>query len=254
MNRPEVFHWILRSAHIGVGSLALILFWIPILSKKGSPLHTWSGKLFVIACSFVAATAAVSCVWALTAPLSFSGITRELTVEEMDTLTHGIRFLFAILGTLMTWMVAGMITGIHAVRHKSNLHLNARLARAFWWVAMLTSATLLIYGLTSLSDGGHSWIHIAIGLFGILDARKYLSALTEPLSTPKGWWYIHMECMIGVGIAIYTAFFVFGFSRILPNWSNSWQAVLFWLLPVVVGVPVTSLWIARYKRKFGEAA
>lgn len=254
MNDPQAFHWILRSSHIAGGCLALILFWLPIFARKGSLLHIWSGKLFVIACGFVAATAAVSCVWALKAPLSFSGISRELTAEELNSLKYGIRFLFAILGTLLTWMVAGMITGIQAVRHKSDLHLNSSPARVLWWIAILASTTLLLYGITTLSAGNRAWVHIALGLFGILDAKKYLSALSKPLPTPKSWWYIHMECMIGVGIAIYTAFFVFGFSRLWPDWLNSWQSILFWLLPVIVGMAVTSLWTAHYKKKFEETS
>jgi hypothetical protein len=61
-----------------------------------------------------------------------------------------------------------------------------------------------------------------------------------------------MECMLGAGIGFHTAFFVFGFSRISGVQLPGIAALIPWVLPSLIGIPATTLWIRYYKKRFGE--
>jgi hypothetical protein len=65
-------------------------------------------------------------------------------------------------------------------------------------------------------------------------------------------WYEHLGSMIGTGIAGYTAFLVFGGSRLFPSVARSQLYTIFWVLPSVIGVLAIIVTIAYYQRKFNE--
>ena len=59
----QTIHSFIRTSHIVAGCVALILFWIPVLAKKGAALHIRSGAdVLCGARIYIAATAAVSCI------------------------------------------------------------------------------------------------------------------------------------------------------------------------------------------------
>ena len=110
-----------------------------------------------------------------------------------------------------------------------------------------------MFGLAHLRmDEPNYLVPVVLGLVGVLDARKNLAYLRTGPATPMGWWYLHMECMLGSGIAMYTAFFVFGFSRLVPWELNGLLAIVPWILPAAIGIPAISIWTRYYRRKFGE--
>lgn len=244
-------HLILRSAHIALGALALVLFWVPVFSRKGSKTHIYCGRIFSIVALLVAATAAISCIWALGFPVDFSGIERDLTADEVSALSGNIRFLFSILATLMTWLVASVVMGWQVARRKESFHINSFWSRASWWLAGAVSGGLLVYGFSLVVGGNlNGLVLAAIGGFGVMDSRKYLRLLKQGGTSPKDWWFIHMELMLGSGIAIYTAFFVFGFKGAFGlSLTGAW-AIIPWLIPAAIGVPATSIWSNYYRKKF----
>lgn len=249
---PDPFHAVLRGTHIGLGAVALVLFWVPALARKGGRLHVLGGRAFYWVALGVAATATVSCAWALVHPLSFSGIDRALTADETARLSGGVRFLFAILGTLMTWLVASVVTGRHVMRPPGDPPRSAAGARATWWLSIAAGVAAAAYGTARIAGGDpRGWLLLALGVFGVLDARKYLAKLAAltPASTDR--WLIHLECMIGAGIAMYTAFFVFGFRHVSGVELSGGRAAVVWLIPAAIGIPATA-WMARtYRKKLG---
>lgn len=249
----HALHAFIRNSHIAVGAVSLVIFWLPIFAKKGGPLHIRSGRLFVGCAYYVSATAAVSCTWALIDPLGFTGITRELTTAEMEHLSGGVRFLFAILGTLMTWLVAGLQMGLHVVRNKMEPNVHSGFVRFCWWVAGTCSAALALFGFWHLKSAAPNYlVPVLLGIVGVLDARKQVVYLRTP-PTPNSWFYTHIECMLGAGIALYTAFSVFGFSRIVPFKLPGALGLIPWILPAMVGMTAISLLTRHYKKKLGQA-
>ena len=47
----------LRWLHFGAGAVALVLFWVPALTRKGSPIHRRAGRVYLRAMGIVVATA-----------------------------------------------------------------------------------------------------------------------------------------------------------------------------------------------------
>ncbi len=66
------------------------------------------------------------------------------------------------------------------------------------------------------------------------------------------WWYEHMGAMLGGGIAFHTAFLVIGAGRLLGVQLTGFTAVVPWILPSLIGIPATAIWVGYYRRKFKE--
>jgi hypothetical protein len=196
----------------------------------------------------VGATAVVSCTWALLHPLSFSGIDRELASSEIRQLECNILFLFTILATLTTWMIAALVMGMHLVRPNRGVIAHYLPVAAFI-VSGLASAALLLLGTINVyaGQGRQYWIWIVLGIVGLADARKGLSWSKLEPCTPAAI-LVHLECMIGAGIALYTAFFVFGANRILSLQLAGPAVFIPWLLPASIGIPATVLARRHYRR------
>ena len=63
------------------------------------------------------------------------------------------------------------------------------------------------------------------------------------------WWYEHMGSMLAGGIAFHTAFLVIGAGRVLSAHLSGFYAVIPWILPSLIGIPATRVWIAYCRRK-----
>ena len=59
--------------------------------------------------------------------------------------------------------------------------------------------------------------------------------------------------MLGGGVAVHTAFLVLGAGRMFGIALDGPAAIVPWLLPTVVGVPASAIWVSYYRRKFNEA-
>jgi hypothetical protein len=250
-----IVHEGLRYLHIIGGFLGLIAFWAPAIARKGSRIHVMSGRFFVVCAYVVGISAFVSSVWGVADPAGFLK-TQGVSNEAMERNAVHVRFLFAILGFLASTIIAGVQMGVRVLRTKNTPDLlNSWSVR---WSQHLTGASavlLAVFGIWSLSTGGGGryMICLILGFIGTIDWRQQLQFLEQPRPTPRAWWYKHMECMIGCGIGFHTAFLVFGISRLVPAAAlpGAW-ALLPWILPTAIGLPLLTFWIRYYKRKFGE--
>ena len=70
--------------------------------------------------------------------------------------------------------------------------------------------------------------------------------------THMDWWYKHMQCMLVSGIIFHTALAITISIRLVHQGLLDGPAALIpWVLPTAVGVPVIFVWILSYMRKFG---
>ena len=252
----SIVHAGLRYLHIGAGVLGLATFWIPAIAKKGSPLHVTCGKLFVLCGYVVGISAFVSGVWGVSDP---TGFLRMQGVPELAAARNAgnVRFLFFILTYLSTSILASLQMGVRVLRTKNHPeNLDAPLLRLVVHLCGITALLLAVFGVANVfaADSSNRYvICIVLGLIGVAEWRESLGFLRNPRPTPRAWWYKHMESMLGCGIGFHTAFLVFGLSRLMPSAAlpGAW-ALLPWILPTVVGIPVMLAWIRYYKRKFGE--
>jgi hypothetical protein len=95
-------------------------------------------------------------------------------------------------------------------------------------------------------------VFAALSPIGFLVGFGNLSFARRPYPTPMAWWYEHMGSMIGGGIAFHTAFLVIGAGRLLGLNFSGWMAVVPWIVPSIVGIPASNIWVAYYRRKFRE--
>lgn len=235
-------HQFLLIAHIVAGSIALLLFWAPMLAKKGSPLHRKSGRYYAYLLYGVSLSGVLMSAMVLVAPLYFKA--KYLTPgADPAVVAANVRLMASFLGllSLLSWVSirqAMLVLQLpkNAGVLKAPLHLLAvglLLVAGFYvfWLGVTKQQTLLI-------------------VFSVVAVLNAIGALRFIVKTAPGRMDIlrqHISNMLGSAIAIYTAFSAFG-GRGLLELSATGQLIS-WLAPSVVGIAFI-LWYNRmYKDK-----
>jgi len=255
MIEQSLLHQILRWIHIFFGFVGLAVFWAPVFTKKGGPLHIRAGKIFVVCAYVVGISAVVSSGWAVLDPRSFARLSATLSAERIAEISSNVRFFFAFLGVLGLVLLSAVEGGIPVLQTRKTPHkLDSLRLRAVYLALGSASTALLGAGVWQVAQGGGNryWVWAGIGALALGDVRGAWKHMKNPLPTPMAWWYRHMECMLGAGIAFHTAFAVFGAGRLFGLQLEGGLAIVPWILPSLVGVPAIAIWTRHYKRKFGE--
>jgi hypothetical protein len=243
----NLFQW-LRWVHVAAGGLALILFWIPAIARKGGRTHIRAGWFYVVCMSVVVVTAFTMSGLAFTIPLAIRRIAQPLSPAALADFLRGQRLSATFLAYLAGVTLALGWQGIWAVQTKRE----PKAMRTPFSLAL--NAAVLLAGLTVLVLGMkyRSGPLLALSPLGPLIGVGNLRYLLRGPQSRMHWWYEHLSSMIGTGIAGYTAFFVFGGARLLPSVARSQLYTIFWVLPALIGVPIIFLTVAYYQRKFHE--
>jgi hypothetical protein len=246
----ETFHNVFRGFHIAVGGVGLILFWIPIVTRKGSPVHRAAGRWFVRSVYVVAGSGLISSVWAIASPATFVN-SANVPAAVADTL----RFFFSILALLSVFALQGAVLGTRVLRVKDRSEpLRSpplSLVLAVQLLGSITLAAFAAYSLWTTAFESRYYVPLAIAALGLIDyfeQRKYIAA-PQPR---RAWFFKHLECMIGCGIAFYTAASVTFFGRVLQLNLPGPLAMVPWLLPAAIGVPAIALTKRHYRRQFAD--
>lgn len=207
--------------HVAAGLAALILFWVPALTRKGSPLHRRAGRWYTAAMAFITVTGFV---------LAASFLAGERWRAGLFLL-----FLGVITGTSL-W------NGWRALRAKRDV---ARfITRAHVGVALLNVAgglALMAFGISVKAP-----LLYAFGPVGLIIGGGMLGLALRSPQDPKYWLYEHFTGMIGSGIASHVAFLAFG-GRQLFDWGQGGYGLLLWITPLVVGTVAIVLLNFHYR-------
>ena len=200
--------------HVACGFILVAVGLAPILTRKGSPAHRASGRVFVWLMSVLLIAA-----WLLTA-LRFSAYFAALSAQATLTLFSGVRVLR---------------------RKRPDLDPRQR-ATAIDWIV-----TLAVLGLggwvlaLALTGGAGRNTAVAIALsyaaftYGGWDLWRFLRPLDWPFS-PDLWTYEHLVKMLSAYGAVLSAFSG-NYLTFLPTpWSQLWPTFLF--------QPMAVIWIA----------
>ena len=234
-------HSVLVFSHIVVGSAALVLFWVPIATKKGSRLHVKAGKVYVASMYFVAISAFAASILVLVDPLTVRA-PEVATPEEGARLAARYRMFSLFLLMLSILVFASLRQGIVALRARRDVSLLR---------APLHRAVLIVLGVTSLVVAylGLREMQVLLIVFGVIGAFGSIGMLRDTfLSKPRpvDFVYMHLNGLIGSGIGAYTAFFAFGGARFLSDvLIGQWQT-LAWVTPAIIGTVA----IRRQRRKY----
>ncbi|WP_163536986.1 DUF2306 domain-containing protein [Gracilibacillus sp. YIM 98692] len=217
---------VFRIAHIIAGFLALFIFWIPVVVKKGGSIHRKIGWTYVGAMAMVAISAFY---------MGFYRIFFQNSGQDVISFSWFLIYI-AILSSATAWY------GIRVLRYKKreSRHSNG------WDLGVpillfVCSIIILWYG-----------IQVEVALltyFPIVGLFLGGSQLAYWLQKPKikGHWLIeHLIGMLSCCIATVTAFVVFGAPRLLEVETVS---ILLWFAPAVVIVPVIVGFSVYYRRK-----
>lgn len=231
--------------HIGAGALVLILFWAQILSRKGSPLHVRAGKAYYWLGLVVVAMAGFGVT---------TIIARVFHRDELDLLGTSQFGAVMFLGylTIVTWAV--LERGRSAIRFRGpSPGKRAVFAYSRAFIAVSASAGLVFYALAYQPP--NAILLYALSPLGFLIGIETISFQRRGNSSPNHWVAEHVDGMMGSGIAFHTAFFVFGAGQIFePLLADSPIQILPWILPAVIGIPVTMLWKRRILKPQNETA
>ena len=260
MDLESLALWI-RSSHITIGLVGLIAYWVPVLAKKGGKLHIVSGRIFEWCGYYVAGTALFSCVRYLSTPRHYA-LFQDYSTETAEEFARvqGAQFLLTVLAFLAVVFLFQLRMGMRTVRvlkKKPDKYRNWE-AAAWLYGHLLAAIALAGFGAYRLATGASPlhWVSVALGTFTVWEFRKELAFHRNPNKEKMAWWFKHMECMLGCGVAFHTAGLVFTVS-----WLDKYKGIALlpdslafvpWVLPALIGGPVTHLWIGKYRKKFGD--
>ena len=208
----EILAKALLAAHITAGFTSIVLFWVPMFTKKGGNLHIKSGKFYVKAMWVVTATAGLLSVKNIVigayGPAIFLGF---LALITSGPLWYAISILDQKKGRTPEFM--------------RNLFL-------YHSVVVLWAIGMIIYAL-NITDGMRIVLFIfgGLGLTSITHVWRYIRNKESKLT----WIQEHLVGMITTGIAAYTAFFVFGGSNFFGHLFEGQMAVILWVGPGILG-------------------
>lgn len=248
MDFVEGAHLGVRNTHIAVGIAGLLVFWAPILLRKGAPAHRLAGRMFTWIDAIVIATAAFGAAYYFV-----TWHMRGLGPREIPAM-YAIMLVLAFLTLVSLAMLlqgrGALIAREQPARLRTPLHLGVHI--------LVLAASLAIVGYAIYFAPPNALILYAVAVLGLLVTYDGLSFVLRTHATPEQWVFHHLNGMIGAGVAFYTAFGVFGASRLMGIAADQagWLSVAPWLLPAAIGVPATMWWKRRltndYLRKLAQ--
>lgn len=234
--------------HVAFGFIGLVAFWFPVLSRKGGPVHTKAGKVFMYSAYIVGGTAIAIALMRLVSPFGIRPDDRPSDPAAVGEALLTSRMFAVFLAYLGVITVASVHHGIGAMRARGNTaQLNTPLHTALNVSAVVSSAVVLALGIIF-----GQVLLLALSPLGVFVGWGGLRYAGRPRPTRMAHWYEHMGGMFGGGIAFHTAFAVFGIQRFIDYQAEGIVGILPWVLPGIVGAVGSAIWQRHYRRRFGE--
>jgi len=224
---------VMRATHLVSGILALALFWVPALTRKGSRVHRRAGRIYVWAMGVVVATAV---------PMSIAFVVR------------GDWVVGTFLGYLAVITFSALWGGRRALYYKAGAASFRTPFHAGVGVANFVAAVAILVLAWAAADGFVRVLFTIFSVIGFSAAWETLQFFRHPPDDRRWWWYQHMGGMIGSGIAAHTAFGVFGMSRLFPELQFGTWGFLPWVAPSVIGTVAIVALTRHYRRRFEVSA
>jgi len=224
---------ILRWIHIVSGFLALVVFWIPLVAKKGGPTHNRAGWVYVFAMASVSATALLMGVYRLTWDAG----------PDADAVPYSWFLIFiSVLSASTAWY------GLRVLRHKRRKSPHRKPADILFPALLLLSGIgISIYGWVI----GFALLQYFPIIGWFLGGAQLVYWLTVP-ARKSHWATEHIVGMVSCCISTVTAFLVFGAPRLI---GVEFTNLFLWILPTMALVPLMIGFSNAYKRKLdGPAA
>ena len=197
--------------HAGLGTLALVTFWIAGLGRKGSPLHRAAGKVYLLAMTGLL-VAAVPLAWRVLQEFPVGG---------------------AFLYYLLVIVTSSMWSSWRAIRDRRDwVRYTGPVYRGLMWANLASALAIAAVGLFMAKQMQLIIIAFSgIGLFAFVQMRRFLR---QPPEDPRWWLREHFTAMLGNGVATHIAFLSIGLPKVLPMLAGPTLQNLAWLAPLAV--------------------
>lgn len=218
--------------HVTTGSVALVTFWVPLLTAKGKQTHRVIGRVFALSLLLCGLTA-----------MSLAGL--HLTTASADPQQRlFLGWMMLYLGLLSCVLV---LFGLKSVRNKGR----HQLYRTTWILLLHSVLALLALWVFYLGWRERQVLLIGVSFIAFLMVPGNLRFIIKGPSVKPGrlrreWLYQHFTSMIGAGIAGYSAFLSFGAAMYLP--TQAFNPYL-WTIPTILGVSFM-LWLAKRQPRY----
>ncbi len=229
--------------HVVLGSIALIVFWLPILTKKGSKRHIQSGKVFAWCMYAVSISGIIMTTMALAFPMATYAINPELQPEQIAKIIDNSRSLNSFLFMLSLLVYCTTHHALQVIKYKND---RAKMIN----INYLSPVVLLgLSGLVMVVWGYQQFniLHMIFGAVSISAASGMMKYIFTKQVEINAWLIEHFSGLIGSGIGAYTAFFAFGGRRILNHIFVGYLQLIPWIAPSVIGIACT-IWLTRKYR------
>lgn len=239
--------------HVSIGTLALLVFWVPVFTRKGSLDHRRFGRCFAMAMYAVAGSGLLMAGMDLLLPFAGHPLQAGTSADAAAAQAQEVRDAALFLLSLSLLVLASTRHGWLVILHKADrAALRTPVHLGLIGLLCLVAAVLLVLGL-----GMRAPLFIGFAVLELFVAGGMLRYLLRTEITPKQWWIEHLGALIGAGIGAYTAFFVFGGSRLLAQFLTTPYegfGLVFWFGPGVIGSIATAVLSRQYRVKFAHSA
>lgn len=212
--------------HVATGGVGLLVFWVPVLGRKGGPAHKRWGRIFN---RLMLATAATAILMALLNLHDPAGTHPHIADPAFTRNIFGWMMLY--LGVLTVNLT---LYGWNALLNRRDHAANRSAGNlALQLLLLLLSANTAIRGV--LVDQP---LMIGISTIGFATVGTNMWFLLTPQPRPVYALREHVKGLIGTGISVYTAFLAFGAVRFVPELALHPGL---WAVPLVAGL-ATIIW------------
>ena len=245
----HLIHQGLLYLHIIAGAIALFVFWVPVVAKKGSSVHTRFGSYFTSLMYTISLSGLVMSLMVLTDPLAVRLPQQEMTAEQLARylqINRDSAIFLLMLSLLVLTNVRQSLLVLKAKADRAMLKKPAELAL----VLLLGFAGVLVGYLGLTTSNVLFQIFAGVSIFNCAGTLHYIF---KKSLIQREWLLAHLGNIIGAGIGAYTAFFAFGGRRFLAEiLPGAWQ-ILPWVLPAIIGVTATYFLNKKYRKQYRVA-
>jgi hypothetical protein len=221
MSLADLFHTFLI-VHVTTGAVGLVLFWVPVIGRKGAVNHRRFGKAF-------------SYLMLITASMAIGMGTCTILdpVATHPKLTQPAAWIQGIFGWMMLYLAILTISlvwhGLVTVRNKRQHEANRAWPNVSLNLLVIAAALYCAYRGWLINEV----LMMGIAVVGVASGITNLVFIFREVPSKLTYQLEHVKAAVGAGISVYTAFMAFGFVRFMP--SNALNPKM-WSIPLIVGL------------------
>ena len=221
------FDKIILAIHVFAGFTSLVLFWLPLIVRKGGNLHVKIG-------------------WAYT--YMMWGVVITSIVLSIVNIIQGGYVISLFLGYLSLITAMPLWFGITILKYKKGVPAKIYNRRRMLYGAIVIMGAINVVFAIANNFQGLSMVLFIFGILGIADIRNVrmtyekFQAEVDPIKD-------HIRGLLTTGIAAYTAFFAFGGRTWLGEIFSGQLMVIPWVMPTVLGVIAIKWYTRKWVKK-----